>query len=63
VVVSTEYKVIRLSRQTEPSAWEQELNEAAAAGFEWVQAVPGVDGDTYAVLRRVPSGRGRIVPL
>jgi hypothetical protein len=63
VVVSTEYKVIRLSVQTEPSAWEQQLNEASGEGFEWVQAVTGVDGDTYVVMRRVPSGRGRIVPL
>ncbi len=63
MVVNTEYKVVRLSLQTEPSTWEQQLNEAAAAGFEWVQAVAGVDGDTYAVMRRIPSGRGRIVPL
>lgn len=63
MVVNTEYKVIRLSLQTEPATWEQLLNEAAGEGFEWVQAVAGMDGDTYVVMRRLPSGRGRIVPL
>ncbi len=63
MVVNTEFKVIRLSRQTDPSTWEQQLNEAAADGFEWVQAVAGIDGDTYAVMRRAPTGRGRIMPL
>jgi hypothetical protein len=63
VVVNTEFKVIRLSLQTDPATWEQQLNEAAAEGFDWVQALAGVDGDTYAVMRRIPSGRGRIMPL
>jgi hypothetical protein len=63
VVVSTEYKVVRLSPQAEPATWEQQLNEAAVEGFEWVQGLAGADGDTYVVMRRLPSGRGRIVPL
>jgi hypothetical protein len=63
VVVSTEYRVIRLSLQTEASTWEQQLNEAAREGFEWVQAIAGADGDTYVVMRRMPSGTGRVVPL
>ena len=62
-MVNTEYKVIRLSAQTDPETWEQRLNEAAAEGFAWVQAITGVDGDTFIVLHRVPTGQGRIVPL
>jgi hypothetical protein len=55
--------VIRLSPQSDPATWEQQLNEAAAEGFEWVQAVDGGDGETNVVMRRIPSGRGRIRPL
>ncbi len=62
-MVKTEYKVIRLSLHSEPVTWEQQLNGAADEGFEWVQAIAGADGDTYVVMRRIPSGQGRIVPL
>jgi hypothetical protein len=62
-VVNAQYKVIRLSLQTDPETWEQRLNDAAAEGFVWVQAIAGVDGDTFVVLHRIPSGQGRIVPL
>ena len=61
--VTSEYRVIRLSLQTDPTTWEQQLNEAAAEGFEWVQAIDRGDGDTCVVMRRIPSGRGRVVPL
>ncbi len=56
--MTDEYRVFNIRHTRDPKAIEADLNEAARAGFEWVQGVTAGDGAVLVLKRVAPDVSG-----